>query len=307
MQISIKSKDIKKNSLAYQEQIDRIVEMCLFVDRSVNVDVVSKVRNLFLSKTNNVNLSIEYFDNNKKIVASSFDFAIILSETSTSTLELFHDLNKHNTPAFIVTENIKFLMDLAKESKMSLPAGDILAVSKFKNDNYYYEEKRLAEWIIAVCPDKKYVIAKAFPFVARPLANDIVQLTSIQNGLIGAIPFLKSADFPIMIGNQVKMLIQISAIYGEVIDENSIKEISAVLVAGFLSRSVAKKACKFLPLPRLAIKSSIGWGGTRVIGEGLIVYFSNGGNAKGVLAIVQKLSNVSKKSIDVAKKYIQFK
>ena len=74
---------------------------------------------------------------------------------------------------------------------------------------------RMGEWIIETCREKRLSFALAFPFVARPLSLEAVNATAVQNAGIGVVVFLPGADMPVMTANQMKMILQIAAAYGQ--------------------------------------------------------------------------------------------
>ena len=129
-------------------------------------------------------------------------------------------------------------------------------------------DRRMGEWIIAACKDKRLAFALAFPFVRRPLSLDAVRATSVQNAGVGVVVFIPGADMPIMTLNQAKMLLQIAAAYGQPLSAERIKELAAV-VGG-------------------AIKGAVGFAGTEAMGHAAIEYFEAGGDIVGVASVVQK-------------------
>ena len=118
-------------------------------------------------------------------------------------------------------------------------------------------DRRMGEWIIAACKDKRLAFALAFPFVRRPLSLDAVRATSVQNAGVGVVVFIPGADMPIMTLNQAKMLLQIAAV-------------GVVPVLGW------------------AIKGAVGFAGTEAMGHAAIEYFEAGGDIVGVASVVQK-------------------
>ena len=96
-------------------------------------------------------------------------------------------------------------------------------------------DRRMGEWIIAACKDKRLAFALAFPFVRRPLALDAVRATSVQNAGVGVVVFIPGADMPIMTLNQAKMLLQIAAAYNQPLSAERIKELAAVVGGRFCS------------------------------------------------------------------------
>ena len=76
-------------------------------------------------------------------------------------------------------------------------------------------DRRMGEWVVAACREKRLALALSFPFVRKPLSLEAVSATSLQNAGIGLVLFIPGADMPLMTLNQAKMLLQIAAAYGE--------------------------------------------------------------------------------------------
>ena len=149
-------------------------------------------------------------------------------------------------------------------------------------------DRRMGEWIIAACREKKLAFALAFPFVRRPLSLDAVRATAIQNAGVGVGVFIPGADMPIMTLNQAKMLLQIAAAYGQPLSAERIKELAAVVGGAFLFRNIARTAVGVVPVLGWAIKGAVGFAGTEAMGRAAIEYFEAGGDIVGVASVVQK-------------------
>lgn len=124
-------------------------------------------------------------------------------------------------------------------------------------------DRRMGEWIIAACKDKRLAFALAFPFVRRPLSLDAVRATSVQNAGVGVVVFIPGADMPIMTLNQAKMLLQIAAAYGQPLSAERIKELAAVVGGAFLFRNIARTAVGVVPVLGWAIKGAVGFAAPR--------------------------------------------
>ena len=149
-------------------------------------------------------------------------------------------------------------------------------------------DRRMGEWIIVACREKKLAFALAFPFVRRPLSLDAVRATAIQNAGVGVVVFIPGADMPIMTLNQAKMLLQIAAAYGQPLSAERIKELAAVVGGAFLFRNIARTAVGVVPVLGWAIKGAVGFAGTEAMGRAAIEYFEAGGDIVGVASVVQK-------------------
>lgn len=159
---------------------------------------------------------------------------------------------------------------------------------------------RMGQWICAAVPEKKLACALAFPFVRRPLALDAVNATSMQNGAVGLVPIIPGADMPIMTLNQMKMLLQIAAAYGQPLDANRIKELAAVLGGAFVLRNVARSAAGLVPVLGWAVRGAVGFAGTEAMGRMAIEYFEAGGDLVGLASVVQTGSGAAVDAVQKA-------
>ncbi|KAF0207431.1 MAG: hypothetical protein FD171_1761 [Actinobacteria bacterium] len=135
---------------------------------------------------------------------------------------------------------------------------------------------KLAGWLADELASKRLALANNFAFVRRAVAEEAVRATAWQNGLVGAVAILPGADMPIMTANQVKMLMQIAAAFGQKLGPERIKELVAIVGGAFVMRTVARQALGFIPVLGWAVKGGIGYGGTVAMGMAAIAYFEQG-------------------------------
>lgn len=147
-------------------------------------------------------------------------------------------------------------------------------------------DRRMGEWVVAACREKRLALALSFPFVRRPLSLEAVSATSLQNAGIGLVLFIPGADMPLMTLNQAKMLLQIAAAYGEPMSAARVKELAAIVAGGFACRSVARQVAGAVPGVGWAVKAGVGYAGTKAMGLAAIEYFERGGNIAGLAGVV---------------------
>ena len=147
-------------------------------------------------------------------------------------------------------------------------------------------DRRMGEWVVAACREKRLALALSFPFVRRPLSLEAVSATSLQNAGIGLVLFIPGADMPLMTLNQAKMLLQIAAAYGEPMSVARVKELAALGAGGFAGRSVARQVAGAVPAIGWAVKAGVGYAGTKAMGLAAVEYFERGGNIAGLAGVV---------------------
>ena len=147
-------------------------------------------------------------------------------------------------------------------------------------------DRRMGEWVVAACREKRLALALSFPFVRRPLSLEAVSATSLQNAGIGLVLFIPGADMPLMTLNQAKMLLQIAAAYGEPMSAARAKELAAIVGGAFACRSVARQVAGAVPAIGWAVKAGVGYAGTKAMGLAAVEYFERGGNIAGLAGVV---------------------
>ena len=159
---------------------------------------------------------------------------------------------------------------------------------------------RMGEWIIETCHDKRLSFALAFTFIARPLSLEAVNATAVQNAGIGVVVFLPGADMPVMTANQMKMVLQIAAAYGQEMTIERAKELIAVLGGAFAARSIARSAAGVVPGLGWAVKGAIGYTTTIAMGRTAIEYFEHGKGLMGITGTIVSAKNATMRAVDAA-------
>lgn len=192
-----------------------------------------------------------------------------------SLKKLTAQLEQENIPyvVFIDLKKIERLSNILKEAGelAGLKIGDVVVIST--NPDVNLDE--LAKAVVRELTEmKKPAIGRTFPFFRRAVAMDIVSRTAKQNGLAATI-IISGANFPVLTGNQVKMLLELAAVFDHKLDERRIKELLAVVGAGYSFRSIARSAILLLPGPHIIVKGLVSYLGTLAIGKAAIQYFES--------------------------------
>lgn len=167
--------------------------------------------------------------------------------------------------------------------------GDDVRVGAIPLDDESFKvlDARMGKWVISAVKDKDLAFAMSFPFIRRPLAEDAITATSLQNCAVGLVPFLPGADMPIMTLNQVKMTLQIATAYGQPLDADRVKEIAVIVAGAFVCRNLVRTATKAIPFAGWLISGGMGFAATEAMGRAMIEYFEAGGDIVGVASVMQ--------------------
>lgn len=300
---------VLKEATDIESALKTPLSVAVYVDETAPGDVVGHVRSVFASAGSRTRVIISYLSSEPLPTHEKHDVAVIIAGTSEYVGGHAAALRASGTPVMVATTMPKLVRELATAFGSPIPFGDLVSpidevelVARTEADAaeapmepYALDDearaaldRRMGEWIIAVCREKRLAFALAFPFVRKPLSIDAVNSTALQNAGVGAVMFIPGADMPIMTLNQAKMLLQIAAAYGQPMNTERVKELAAVVGGAFLMRSVARQAVALVPVLGWAIKAGVGYAGTVAMGRAAIEYFEGGGDIVGLASVVQK-------------------
>lgn len=289
------------------------VSVALYVDPTADAQLVGAVRQAFSVQTSHAQTFVLDFDVNQVPPHASFDLAVLIAAKDKIAGRLSFELRDRGIPVVVLTNCPELVHLNAIESGFDLPAEDVIAPdpridaapdtdldalpqksadagsadsgASFLTQDLMSEPypmtvdrigqviRTLGEWIVRVFVDKRIAFAAAYTFVRRPLALECVHTTSLQNAGIGALFIIPGADMPLMTLNQMKMVLQIAAAFGQEVTMQRWRELAAVVGGGFALRSVARQVVPLVPVAGFALRAGIGAAGTEAIGRAAIAYF----------------------------------
>lgn len=312
MQIPVDVKAVIDEATNIDEARQTPLSVSVYIDESAPGDVVARVRGAFASASPHARVSLMYLDGRPFAPYAGDDMAVIVAGLSDQVGAYADELLAAGVPVMVTTTMPSLVAEIAQSQGHPIPHADVVApdapghggrllparadgVAPAAAEPYVLDERaaasldrRMGEWVIAACHDKRLAFALAFPFVRRPLSVDAVNATALQNAGIGLVVFIPGADMPIMTLNQAKMLLQIAAAYGEPMSMERVKELAAVVGGAFALRSVARQVVAFVPALGWAVKAAIGYTGTQAMGRAAIEYFEEGGSIAGLAGVVAR-------------------
>jgi uncharacterized protein (DUF697 family) len=134
----------------------------------------------------------------------------------------------------------------------------------------------LEKKIVSVAGDKSAALAAELPAVRRAYCDHVILTNATQNAVIGAVVIIPGADMPAMTANQIRMILKISAAYGEDLGLDRALEILSVVGSAFVFRALARQALDFVPGFGWALKGTVGFTATVALGQAAITYFEAG-------------------------------
>lgn len=108
----------------------------------------------------------------------------------------------------------------------------------------------------------------------RPqMAKEIIVSTSKQNIVVAAAFFIPGSDMPLLTLNQMKMIVELAALYGQKISAQRAAELLVALGSGYMLRSLARGVLGVIPGPGIFVKAGIAYSGTQAVGKLAQKYF----------------------------------
>lgn len=299
-----------------EEEARAPISVSVYLDDTAPGDCIAFVRGLFAGATgDNARVSVMYMEDGVDVRPNN-DMAVLVAGTREGIGRAAADLRAAGVPVMVATNLPAIVGDMASASGYPIPAGDLItpvrqlgplasrkaqqrvadaqagdAPIELTDEAKAEFRARIGNWIIAACSDRRLAFAHAFPFVRRPLAQEAITSTSVQNAGIGLLPIIPGADMPIMTLNQAKMLMQIAAAYGEPLNKERLPELAALVGNAFLCRSIARSFAKAIPVAGFAISGAIGFTATEAVGRAAIEYFEAGGNAAGLANVAKRAAS----------------
>lgn len=273
--------EVFKEGKYFDEQRAKRLHVNLVIDALADDDIIGDTRMLLVPQTNNAIVKTRVLvEDEREMAPQGATFTVIVlgeeilepsaAQRAHALKKLIDRMERHKQPCAIVTKSEKVvslaaLLDTSVQNIISVESYEALAA-------------KLALWCAENMPEERLALAANFEFVRHSVALEFVKATALQNGVVGGVVFIPGADMPIMTLNQIKMVLQIAAAYGEPMNMARVKELATVVAGAFVSRTIARELVAFIPGVGWAIKAGIGYGATYAMGLAVVEYFSMGGN-----------------------------
>lgn len=189
---------------------------------------------------------------------------VLAGEATDADRELLRAANRAGVPVIAVQTGSAELWDVPyvlATDVVFCPAGTGFPV------------ERIAEVLAARLGERGTSLAARLPVLREPVCRELIRDFSRKNGILGAAIFVPGADLPVLMLNQIRLVLRLGAAHGVEIDQGRLPEVLAVVGSGFGFRLVAREALGFVPVAGWALKGAIAYAGTRALGEAALRYF----------------------------------
>ena len=129
--------------------------------------------------------------------------------------------------------------------------------------------------LIEASPDAALSLGHALPAYRRTAAERVIRNAALLSLAAGLEP-IPLVDIPILLGNQIRMLLRLAAIYGEPVGSQHVVELLMTIAGGLLMRYAASEVAKAIPFGGDFVSGAIAGAGTWAIGMVALEYFESG-------------------------------
>jgi uncharacterized protein (DUF697 family) len=156
-----------------------------------------------------------------------------------------------------------------------LELGDTVHVASLEGPG----ARRVLRTAVITLGSEAIAASRLAPALRPVVAEHVIARSCRQAGFVGAAVFLPGADMPVLTALQVRMVVELAALYGRPVGQGErSSEIAAVFAAGFGWRAVVREALCHVPGPGWAIKGGMAFVSTRALGEAARRWFEEGGD-----------------------------
>jgi small GTP-binding protein len=196
--------------------------------------------------------------------------------------ELYETIRKLNKPTIVGVNKVDALSGddtgdkVANEIAVALGVAGVIPVSGRTGVNVAEE---LIPAMIDASPEAALVIGRELPAYRRNAAQRIIRNATLISLAAGLEPF-PLVDIPILLGNQIRLVLRLAALYGEPVDSTNtvrhLRELIAVMAGGLGLRYLAEQAAKAIPFGGDFISGAIAGAGTWAMGQVILEYYESG-------------------------------
>jgi uncharacterized protein (DUF697 family) len=130
----------------------------------------------------------------------------------------------------------------------------------------------LCKVIAARLGEEAAPLAARLPVLRRAVGAQLVEHFARRNAIVAAAVFIPGVDFPILVRNQIRLVLRLEQAYGLNPDPRErVPEIAATVLAGLGFRAVVREVLDLVPVAGWAVQGGIAYAGTRALGEAALV------------------------------------
>jgi small GTP-binding protein len=191
-------------------------------------------------------------------------------------IDIINQLRSSNKPLVVALNKCDMLEEDQDEAAARVAAqlhlNDIIPISARTGENIGEE---LIPAIIETSPEAALALGRELPRYRRQAAQKLVRSASMV-ALVAGLEPIPLIDIPILLGNQVRMVMRIAALYNEPLSGGPTRELIATVAGGLVFRYIAEEAAKAVPFGGDLLAGAIAAAGTWSLGQVAVEYFDGG-------------------------------
>ncbi len=162
--------------------------------------------------------------------------------------------------------------EAAAEAAARLHIPDVIPISARSGDNVGEE---LIPAIIETSPEAALALGRELPRYRREAAQKLVRNATLVSLAAGLEP-IPLVDIPILLSNQIRLVMRLAALYNEPLVGGPTRELMATVAAGLAFRYLAEELAKMVPFGGDLVSGAIAAAGTWSLGQVAVEYFEGG-------------------------------
>jgi small GTP-binding protein len=190
--------------------------------------------------------------------------------------EMIEQLRKTEKPFTVALNKCDLIGEAADEAAARAAARlhvkDVVPISARDGANVSEE---LIPALIDASPEAAIVLGRQLPQFRREAANKLVRSATLIALAAGLQP-VPLVDIPILLGNQIRLVLRVAAVYGEPMNAQHMRELVTTIAGGLFMRYLAEAAAKAVPFGGDLVAGAIAAAATWSIGQVAIEYFESG-------------------------------
>jgi uncharacterized protein (DUF697 family) len=134
----------------------------------------------------------------------------------------------------------------------------------------------IAHAVAARLGERGAPLAAQVPLLREAVSEQLLAFFARKNGLLAAVVWIPGADLPVLVLNQLRLVLRLAQAYGaagEVGDR--LPELAATVGAGFGLRALAREVLDLVPDAGWAVQVTVAYAGTRALGEAARLRFAH--------------------------------
>jgi uncharacterized protein (DUF697 family) len=134
----------------------------------------------------------------------------------------------------------------------------------------------IADAIAARLGERGAPLAARVPLLRERVCEQLVASCARKNGVVAAAVWLAGADLPVLVLNELRLVLRLAQAHGFADDvRDRLPELAATLGAGFGLRAVARELLDLHPGAGWVLKGAVAYAGTRALGEAARLRFAD--------------------------------